>query len=214
MPKMNQILKDLRHSRGLSQAEMAKLLGVSKSAISMYELGERAPYYDILQKYGEIFNVDYNYLHGNPRHIAQGKSFGEVMREAEKFTVPVLGKVAAGIPIEAITDVLDYEELSLDMVKDGAEYFALQIKGDSMEPRIKSGDVVIVRKQETIENGQIAIVCVNGDEATCKKVVLQEDGILLVPFNQMHTPTFFSAEQIQSIPITIIGRVVELRAKF
>jgi repressor LexA len=100
------------------------------------------------------------------------------------------------------------------MVKDGSEYFALRIKGQSMEPKISDGDVVIVRCQHNIDNGQIAIVCVNGDQATCKKVVKQTNGILLVPFNPAFETAFYTNEQIESIPITILGRVIELRAKF
>lgn len=192
-------LKELRLVKDLTQAELAKLLGVSSSAVAMYERGEREPSVDMIRKYAEIFRVDINTL------------FNE---KTSPLKIPVLGYVAAGIPIEAITEVLDYEEISSEIVKDGSEYFALQIKGDSMEPRISDGDVVIVRKQSTIDSGQIGIVCVNGDNATCKKVMLQPGGILLQPINPSYTPVFYSAEQIQEIPITIVGRVVELRAKF
>ena len=100
------------------------------------------------------------------------------------------------------------------MIRDGSEYFALQIKGQSMEPKISDGDVVIVRKQPDVDSGQIAIVCVNGDHATCKKVMKQQSGILLQPLNPAYEATFYSTEDIENIPITILGRVVELRAKF
>ena len=128
--------------------------------------------------------------------------------------IPVLGRVAAGIPITAITDILDYEEISPEMIKDGSEYFALSIKGDSMEPKISEGDVVIVRKQEDCESGQIAIVQINGDEATCKKLVKKSNGIVLQSFNPAYEPMYFSAEEIEELPLKVIGRVVELRAKF
>ena len=128
--------------------------------------------------------------------------------------IPVLGNVAAGIPLEAIEDIIDYEEIPEQMAHDSFEYFALQIKGQSMEPKISDGDVVIVRKQPDVDSGQIAIVCVNGDHATCKKVMKQPGGILLQPLNPAFTPTFYSNDDIVNIPITILGRVVELRAKF
>ena len=137
-----------------------------------------------------------------------------INRKTNAVKIPVLGKVAAGIPIDAITDILDYEEISSDMIKDGSEYFALQIKGDSMEPKISSGDVVIVRHQPDCDSGQIAIVCVNGNEATCKKIMKQPTGIMLVPLNPTFEPTFYSNKEIEEIPITILGKVVELRAKF
>ena len=128
--------------------------------------------------------------------------------------VPVLGYVAAGIPIDAITDIVDYEELSPDVLNDGSEYFGLKIKGDSMEPKISNGDVVIVRKQSDCDSGQIAIVCINGDEATCKRVMKQPNGIMLVSLNPIYTPMFYSNQEIEDLPITILGKVVELRAKF
>ena len=100
------------------------------------------------------------------------------------------------------------------MAKDGSEYFGLEIKGDSMEPVISNGDYVIIKKQSTCESGQIAIVCVNGDNATCKKILRQESGIMLVPFNPQYETVFYSNEQIEQIPITIFGIVVEQRRKF
>ena len=198
--KIGNRIKEIRQIRKLSQDDLGKLIGVSKQAISMYERGERSPDIDTLTKIAEVLNVDINTIIGKKSAVVK---------------IPVLGKVAAGIPIEAVTDILDYEELSPDMVRDGSEYFALQLKGDSMEPRMHSGDVVIVRKQETIENGEIAIVCVNGDEATCKKVLKKDNGaIILQPLNPTHDPLYFTPDEVSTIPITILGKVVELRAKF
>lgn len=128
--------------------------------------------------------------------------------------VPVLGYVAAGIPIEAIEDIIDYEELDPKEYRDGAEYFGLQIKGSSMEPKFSEGDVVIVRKQPDVDSGQIGIVCINGDHATCKKIKKTPEGVVLISTNPAYEPIFYSNEEIASIPITILGRVVELRAKF
>lgn len=194
------ILKKLRTQKGFTQSELANCFKMSSSAIAMYESGKRMPDYDTMIAFADFFNVDINYLYE--------RSSGNPIR------IPVLGKVAAGIPIEAITDILDYEEISSDMIKDGSEYFALQIKGHSMEPKISNGDVVIVRKQEDCDSGQIAIVCINGDEATCKKVMKQPGGILLVPFNPSFEATFYTNQQIEEIPIRVFGRVVECRAKF
>lgn len=197
-----QKLKDLRKKSGYSQEEIGKILSVSKSAVGMWEASQRTPDPQTLKKLAKIYNVDANYF------------FGFDFPPASPTKVPVLGYVAAGIPIEAITEVMDYEDLSPEMVKDGSEYFGLKIKGDSMEPKISDGDVVIVRKQEDVDSGQIAIVGVNGEEATCKKVMKQEGGILLQPLNPSFAPVFYTVEQIAEIPITILGRVVELRAKF
>lgn len=197
---IGQKLKMLRRKCGLTQSEVAAKIGCSKSAIAMYENGFREPDINTIKAFSDLYSCDVNFLFS--------------IEMMDKVKIPVLGYVAAGIPIEAITDVLDYEEISPDMVKDGSEYFALRIKGDSMEPKISDGDVVIVRKQPTIDSGQIGIVCVNGDHATCKKVIFQPSGILLQPFNVAHAPQFYTADQVAELPITILGRVVELRAKF
>lgn len=127
--------------------------------------------------------------------------------------IPVLGTVPAGIPLEAIEEVLDYEEITEDMARNG-KYIALQIKGDSMLPTICNGDVVIVRLQPDVESGETVIVMVNGGDATCKKVVKHTSGITLVPNNPAYDPRFFTNEEISSIPVRILGKVVELRRKF
>lgn len=123
--------------------------------------------------------------------------------------IPVLGRVAAGIPAEMIEDVIDYEEID-DAV---GEAFALVIAGDSMEPKLSRGDVVIVRRQEDVESGEIAVVTVNGDDATCKRVIKRDDGILLVSLNPAYDPQFYSCEDIRTLPVTVLGRVVEARCK-
>lgn len=192
-------VKALRLRHGLSQEDFGKLIRCTKSAVSMYERGERNIDIDVLERICDAFDVDINILLG--KKIRKG------------YKIPVLGKVAAGIPIEAITDILDYEEINEDMLKDGSEYFALQIKGSSMEPRIKDGDVVIVRKQEDCDSGDVAIVSINGDDATCKKVMKHTSGITLVPFNPAFETMFFPNEEIIEKPIMIWGKVVELRAK-
>ena len=127
--------------------------------------------------------------------------------------IPVLGDVAAGIPIEAITDIVDYEEIDAAMASTG-EYFGLRIKGNSMEPRMREGDVVIVRKQDDAETGDTVVVLVNGDSATVKKIKYGQDGISLIPTNSTHDVQFYSAADVERLPVRVIGRVVELRAKY
>lgn len=127
--------------------------------------------------------------------------------------IPVLGDVAAGIPIEAIEDIIDYEEIDEDLARRG-EFFGLRIKGNSMSPRIQNGDVVIVRVQPDADSGDIVIAKVNGDDACCKKLLKHNDGITLLSFNQDYEPLSFNKQDIVSLPVSIIGKVVELRGKF
>ena len=118
-----------------------------------------------------------------------------------------------GIPMEAVEDILDYEEISADMASRG-EYFGLKIKGDSMFPLFQAGDTVIVRRQPDAESGEIAVVLVNGNDATVKKIIKKDTSIVLVSENSAYEPMIFTKPEIESLPVTVIGKVVELRRKF
>jgi len=124
------------------------------------------------------------------------------------------GKVAAGIPISAIEEVLDWEELTKYMKKQGT-FFGLRIKGDSMEPGICNGDTVIVKEQSNAEDGQIVIALVNGDDGVCKRLKLYDNGtIALMSDNPAYPPMYFNDTEIDKIPVRIVGVVKELRRKF
>ena len=123
--------------------------------------------------------------------------------------VPILGRVVAGIPAEMVEDIIGYEEIPSAV----GEAFALMVDGDSMAPMLLKGDVIVVRKQADVESGQIAIVAVNGDDATCKKLIKTEDGVILQPANPDYDPIFYSNEDIISLPVTVLGQVVEIRRK-
>ena len=198
----NQLLKKARKNKGLTQAEVAKKLYLSQAAYSKYETGASSPNPETLSKIAEVLEVPVSDLLGKR---GDGARPGFIR-------VPVLGSVAAGIPIEAIEDVVDYEDLDADVFGDG-EYFGLQVKGHSMEPKISDGDVVIVRRQEDVESGEIAVVLVNGDEATVKRIKKAPAGVTLIPSNPAYEPMFYTNDEIESLPVKVIGRVVELRAK-
>lgn len=127
--------------------------------------------------------------------------------------IPVYGRVAAGVPIEMVEDIIDTEEITEELARTG-EFFALQIHGDSMEPRMKEGDVVIVRRQDDAESDEIVIATVNGTDATCKRLKKYAEGIALIATNPAYEPMYFSNREIEEKPVKILGRVVELRAKF
>ena len=125
----------------------------------------------------------------------------------------VYGTIPAGVPMEMIEDIIDTEEISADMLKGGKQYFGLKIKGDSMYPEYRDGDVIICEKVEDCENGDECIVMVNGNDGTFKKVLKNENGIILQPLNPEFEPMIYSNEQIERLPVKIIGRVVEMRRK-
>lgn len=194
--------------------ELADKSGVSKSSISQYVNGSHSPSNISSGKMGEILNVNPLWLMGFDVPM-QSEYRNETRSQSSKrgVTINVLGRVAAGIPIEAIENIIDTEEITEEMARTG-DFFGLQIHGDSMEPKISDGDIVIVRQQEDAESGDIVIATVNGDEATCKRLRKYRDGIELVASNPTYEPLFFSNEDIVNKPVRIIGRVVELRAKF
>lgn len=195
-------LKTLRKMNKLTQEQLAVILGLERSSIGKYEgKGNIMPSTEILNSIADYFHVSVDYL------LGRGPSANKGIR------IPVLGRVAAGIPLEAIEDIIDYEEIPQDIAATG-EFFGLQIKGDSMEPRIKDGDVVIVRRQSDIESDEVAVILINGHDATVKKVVKHQEGISLIPFNGSYSPQFFTWGEIESLPVEIVGKVVELRGKF
>lgn len=197
-------IKEARKASKLTQRQVSEALNVTAATYSRYENNLIQPDPQTLLKISKILNVSVDYLLGV--ETQQPSSQG--------VKIPVLGRVVAGIPIEAVTDILDYEEIPAAMAASG-EYFALRVQGDSMAPRIKEGDVVIVRRQEEVENGEVAIVLVNGNEATIKEVQFGQFGITLVAWNpSVYTPHFYPMDEVASLPLRILGKVVELRGKF
>ena len=166
----------------------------------------------MINKLAILLDTTYDYLMGlsdDPRIPSNDRT---------GVKIGVFGDVAAGIPIKQIDnfdpeDPDSWEEIDRWTAKSGL-YFALKIKGDSMSPRILEGDVVIVRKQPMVDSNQLAVVAINGDTATCKKVIWDEQGgLYLMSLNPAYPPKYFSASEINSKPVTILGKVVEFRAK-
>ena len=201
-------LKRLREEKGLSQEKFAAAIGVSQSAVGNWESGNREPNFETTKLIANYFDVSTDIVMGR---VAPDDQNAPPPSTGGKW-IPVLGDVAGGIPIEAVEDVLGYEEISLQMANLG-EHFGLRVRGDSMEPRICDGDVVIVRQQTSAEDSDIAVILVNGDAATVKKIKHSAGGIMLIPNNPKHEPTFYSRDECDTLPVVILGKVVELRGK-
>lgn len=197
-------LATLRKKAGLTQMQFAKKIGVSTSSVAMWETGQRKPDYPTITQLCDFFSVTFEQLLGIPTNVRPLE---------EGVDVPVLGYVRAGMPTNETANVLGYEKISYQLSLTG-EFFALKIQGNSMEPKISEGDIVIVRKQNTVESGRIAVVLVGQEEVTVKKVIMQKNGITLVPTNPDYTPLYYSPLECANLPVTIIGVVVELRARF
>lgn len=191
----------------LKQTDLVSRTGISKGALSSYISGRYVPKQNNIYLIAKALNVSEAWLMGADVPMSRN------VKSKNGITINVLGRVAAGIPINAITEIIDTEEISEEMAKTG-EYFGLKIRGDSMEPRICDGDVVIVRQQDDAESGDIVIAMVNGDDATCKRLVKYASSIALVSLNTKYEPMMFTNEEIMSKPVRVIGKVIELRGKF
>lgn len=216
---LGDIIKDYRQKNKLSMDAFSERSGISKAYISLLEKNRHpqtgkaiAPSIQCIKQAADGMHIDFNILFS----MLDGDVTLNTIPPKEKVSgvkINVLGRVAAGIPLEAIEEIIDTEEISEDMAHTG-EFFGLLIHGNSMEPRMYEGDVVIVRQQDDAENGDIVIAMVNGDDATCKRLRKYRDGIELISINPAYQPMFYSNEDIQNKPIKIIGKVVELRGKF
>ena len=201
---MNRV-KNLRKEKGISQQELAQMLYVNQTAVSQWERGVTNPSTDTVIALANIFGVSVDYLLGNSDYPGAPTPAG--------VQIPVLGNVQAGLPISAVQDILDFEEITPELAATG-EFFALRIKGKSMEPRMMEGDVVIIRQQDDADTGDTVVVLVNGDDATVKRLKKRPEGIMLIPNNPAYEPLFYSNQDIMELPVHIIGKVVELRGKF
>lgn len=197
-------LKEARKAKGMTQVEVSKIIGISQNGYSDWETGKNRVDAVSLNKLADLYGVSVDYLLG-----------GSETPTNTVLRIPVLGSVPAGIPLEAIEDIIDWEEIPQSLASGGKEYFALQVEGDSMYPDYLPGDIVIVQKTPVCASGDDCVVYVNGYDATLKQVKLDEKHgtLTIVPKNPSYPPRTFSKEEIQSLPVTIAGVVVELRRK-
>lgn len=198
---MNNIEK-LRRAKGLNQTEVAKAIGVPQVTYSRWERGINYPKKARLFELANFFGVTVDDLFKDDLPVAPART-----------RIPVLGTVAAGIPITAEENIIDWEEISSNVAMEG-DFFALQITGDSMLPYIAPGDIVIVKQTPVVRSGAVAIVLVNGDEGTCKKVFFRDNGIELRAYNtDVFPPKLYTRKEVMTLPVTICGEVVEVRKK-
>ena len=211
MAKFSAIIKSLRIERGITQEQLAALLKVSRSTIGMYETGSREPDFETLEAIADIFNVDMDYLMGrstverkNP--VAATPIPAGFQPLPQRDRIPRVGQIACGTPILAEENVEAYDEVPSEWHAD----FTLLCQGDSMEPKIKNGDVVAIHCQPMVENGEVAAVLIDG-EATLKRVFLFDDHIEL----RAENPTFPTILRIgeDMNTITIEGKAVGLCRK-
>ncbi|MCI5543683.1 MAG: helix-turn-helix domain-containing protein [Mollicutes bacterium] len=218
-------LKKAMSDKQMKQVDLCNKTGIDKALISNYLSGKYKAKQDKLHKLAIALDVSEGWLMGYDvdmdREWFEEKEPSEISIDNARYIetttktikIPVLGKVPAGVPIEAIQDILGYEEIPASMLKSGNNYFALKIDGDSMYPDYKTGDIIIIRQQSDCNSGDDCVVMVNGDDATFKRVIKQEKSIILKPLNNNYEPYYFDEYEILTKPVKIIGIAIEVRRK-
>lgn len=208
-----------RQNKHLTLKELGALVGISESTTQRYEKGQiKSVDINIMKKFADALEIPTERLLGwdeSGSPAAPQDAPAPLSSDRRKIArIPVLGRVAAGIPIEAIENIEDYEERYISVLEDPHDYFALRIVGHSMEPRIWDGDVVIARKMPDVDSGSVAVVLVDGEDATVKQIKKSDEGITLIGWNpSVYTPKFYTWAEVEKLPVQILGIVKEVRGK-
>lgn len=203
-------LRELRKEKGLTMKSFGTLFNIAESTVSLYETEKRDIDVSLLGKFSKYFEVSVDYLLG----LTDESNINITTMESPISVgtkIKVLGKVPAGIPIEAVECVIDEIDISKEMADDDHEYLGLLVSGDSMFPEYLDGDIVIIRKQPTAETGDDVVAYVNGYDATLKRLQRMSNGIRLKALNPQYESKFYSNDEIKKLPVSILGVVVEMR---
>lgn len=194
-------IRQLRAEQGWTQKQLSEKLHVGKTTVSNYETGYSEPDLEMLNKMSKLFDVSIDYLLGN----------NSSSKTQDYITINVYGSIPAGIPIEAIEDISDTEDLSLKEYDRSKTYLGLKVDGDSMYPKYLDGDTIIIEKTPDCESGTDAAVYVNGYEATLKTIIKNDDGtVTLKPINPNYSPRTYGPDDD---PVSVLGIVKEIRRK-
>lgn len=212
MSTIGQRIKELRLAHNMTGYELGLKLNITRNAVSQWETNKRVPTSIMLTQIAKLFNVTTDYLLGRDPIPNDSKSeINYAIPLTGGVRIPVLGSIVAGIPNTAVADYDEWIEISQSLAMRG-EYFALRIKGDSMEPTLFDSDIVVIRQQPDVEDGEIAAVSIAGNEATIKRIYHRSDGIDIVGDNVRAFPRmFYSNHDIASLPVRIMGKAVEVR---
>lgn len=232
--ELGKYLRDIREQLGYSIYDVNKLCDISPSYLSLMENGKRKPSAIILKKIAPIYSLNYLDLYekagyidliNDEKYISTGttpdniydqlKNIGTMyISNTEMVKIPVLGVVKAGYDYLAQENWIGTIDIETSLVGNGNDYFALKIIGDSMSPVLIQDDIVVIKKQNDFENGDIVVAIVNGNEATIKKGKKTDSSITLQPLNPSYDPLVFTYDEVKSIPVTIVGIVKQLKRDF
>ena len=203
-------LRELRIRKNMTQGELSKATGLTQSAIAMYETGKREPKIEVMELLADYFNVDMNYITGKTDKTTMLSA--SAIDAIDVIKIPLLGRVVAGDPQEAIQEADEFIYIPSMNHRRSDDYFALRVNGESMEPNLMDGDIAIVHIQPDVDSGQIAVVLIDNQDSTVKRVFITPDGITLVADNPaVFSPRFFTNDDCLTLPVKILGRVVSIQ---
>ena len=205
-----QNLKFLRTKYNLTQEQLANNINSTRSTVNNWENEISEPNLDMIRKLTETFNVKDNIVFEDLKS-KYNTSFVDL--EEDTINIPVLGRIPAGVPFEAIEDVIKYIDIPKEWTYGNQEYFGLLIDGNSMFPKYQNEDIVIFQKcEDPIKcNNKDCAVMVNGNDATFKKFIFNNNGVILQPYNMEYETKSFTPEEIQRLPVKLVGFAVQIR---
>ena len=198
--------------RNMKPVELYEKTGISESLLSKYLSGSAVARQKKLTLLADALNVNEVWLMGYD--VPMDREIENDISKSTVYSIPILGTIKAGYNYLAQENWIGTIKLEKTALENNGDYFALKIKGDSMTPIFFEGDIVIVKRQNDCENNEFAVVIINGDEATLKKIKKTDNGIILQPLNPSYSPVLYTKEEIETLPIIIVGVVKKLEREF
>ncbi len=198
-------IKYLRRLHNLSQDEFGKIAGVSDKAVSTWETGVKTPRMGAIQKIADYFGIAKSDIIED-KIISEKSNLGYIHPQENIYQIPVFESVSAGFGAYANNEILDYLPVVLNSRYEAENTLAIKVKGDSMYPKIEDGDIIIVRKQNSVDSGDIAVLLLNGEEGLVKKVLYGDDWIVLHSVNPEYKDRKFEKQEV--LRLQIIGKVI------
>ena len=202
-------IKFLRERKKIDQQQLADILNVPRSTLACWENNIRTPKLEQIVKIAEYFNTSLDIIYDN------FDSGNLVDVDSDIIKIPVFGTIKAGIPIESQSDIIDYVEIPKIWTRGGKKFYGLKISGDSMFPKYNEDDIVIFEQNDdtTLYHGKDVAIMINGTESTFKKLLVNEQGIVLQPYNTGYDIMMFSKEDVEQFPIKVVGIAREKRTR-
>ena len=208
----NENIKYIRNQKNISQQELADKAGIDRSTISRIEQNEVETSIENVLKISAALNIPIADLVGKDLKFDNAEI---INMDDSNIKIPIYGTIKAGIPIETQTDIIDYIDIPTKWTKGNKKFYGIKISGDSMFPKYQDGDIVIFEQNDDVElyNGKDVAVMINGTESTFKKILVNDQGVVLQPYNTAYDIMMFTKEQVEQLPIRVVGIAREKRTK-